>query len=724
MESYIYTRHHPSYEEHNVIKIGITDNIPERNSTYLTGEFIQGNFGLVISIPHEHRQFIDNHLKKVLTIYHVQNTGGTEFYQSQSYDMIIPVLDNTGINYSVLSHDEINKLIRKYHECILACNTTDNNENNMTNTPNNIYVIKDIKPDSHQTEVLTNISKFYQHHDIGKIIWSCGLGKTLTSLFIVNVLNCNKICIGVPSSYLLQQFETEILRLFPDKNNILMFNKDSSITLNDVKAKIDSSTKNPVFVLTTYNSCHKLVGNIQFDFKIADEAHHLVGSRMDGKTFIKFHKITATKSLFMTATERVVGDCVNTTEYSMDDENTFGQLIDRKSVGWAIHNKKITNYTLTILKNNTKQVDDIIASCGMNGINNEHKELFLSAYMCLLCLSGKSDKYTGLSHILIYCNKIENAERIDMYITRLLKSAVFDFNDIYHKHTYKNINLKNELALFKQAKKGIISCVYKLGEGVDIKFLNGVVFAENMNSEVRIVQSALRPNRLCADMPDKKAYLIVPYIDDAKNTAVPTYRYNGFDKIRSIIAKLGNVDENFIQRLRLQTVTGISDVDVLTDADGKASVNHINIGDVNDDNELENIKLKLMYAKSLRTEINEHQLEYDYVRSLNRKYGFQCKQDYIQSRDTHENYVENAEVHFKTNVVWKNWYDFLGVDTSVYAPDTLTWKIICKENNIKNLNDYDKKYINDVRLPQSPAELYSNFTNINNELNAYTKRRS
>jgi predicted helicase len=408
----------------------------------------------------------------------------------------------------------------------------------------------------------------------------------------------------------------------------------------------------------------------------------------------------------------------------MDNENVFGHLIDRKSVGWAIHNKKITNYTLTILKNTTKQVDDIIASCGMDGISNEHKELFLSAYMSLLCLSGKSDKYAGLSHMLIYCNKIEHAERVDVYITKLLNSAMFDFNNIYHKHTDKNINLKNELALFKQAKKGIISCVYKLGEGVDIKYLNGVVFAENMNSEVRIVQSALRSNRLCADMPDKKAYLIVPYIDDAKNTAVPTYRYNGFDKIRSIIAKLGNVDENFIQRLRLQSITGTSDVDVLTDADGKAPVNHINIGDVNDDNELENIKLRLMYAKSLQTEINEHQLEYDYVRSLNRKYGFQCKQDYIQSRNTHENYIKDAEAYFKANVVWKNWYDFLGINTSVYAPDKSTWKKICQDNDIKNLDDYYKKYIDDVRLPQSPAELYSDFTNINHELNAYTKRRS
>lgn len=131
-----------------------------------------------------------------------------------------------------------------------------------------------------------------------------------------------------------------------------------------------------------------------------------------------------------------------------------------------------------------------------------------------------------------------------------------------------------------------------------------------------------------------------------------------------------------------------------------------------------------MDTKSLQTEINKHQLEYNYVRSLNRKYGFQRMHDYIQSRDTHEKYIEDAEFYFKANMVWKNWCDFLGIDTSVYAPYLSTWKRICRENNIKNLDDYVKKYIDDVRLPQNPAEFYSNFTNINNELNAYTVRRS
>ena len=48
-------------------------------------------------------------------------------------------------------------------------------------------------------------------------------------------------------------------------------------------------------------------------------------------------------------------------------------------------------------------------------------------------------------------------------------------------------------------------------EGIDIPKLNGVVFASIMNSEIRIIQSALRPHRLEKGNPDKHAYILLPY---------------------------------------------------------------------------------------------------------------------------------------------------------------------------------------------------------------------
>ena len=55
--------------------------------------------------------------------------------------------------------------------------------------------------------------------------------------------------------------------------------------------------------------------------------------------------------------------------------------------------------------------------------------------------------------------------------------------------------------------------VYIFGEGFDLPKLNGVCIAGNMQSETRIVQYLLRPNRLESGNTNKKAYVIIPYID-------------------------------------------------------------------------------------------------------------------------------------------------------------------------------------------------------------------
>ena len=63
--------------------------------------------------------------------------------------------------------------------------------------------------------------------------------------------------------------------------------------------------------------------------------------------------------------------------------------------------------------------------------------------------------------------------------------------------------LRCMLANFEKSKFGIISCVYCLGEGWDFPLLDGVVFAENMSSNIRIVQSALRASRKNKNEPNK-----------------------------------------------------------------------------------------------------------------------------------------------------------------------------------------------------------------------------
>ena len=310
----------------------------------------------------------------------------------------------------------------------------------------------------------------------------------------------------------------EIIKIYNNYENILYIGGESETNNNSIHLHIESTTNEDdinifinndsnecKFLITTYDSCNKL-SNINFDFKIGDEAHHLVGSCHE-KTKESFHKIKSKKSLFMTATEKVVeNNMTNKIIYSMDDEKIFGKTIDIKTINWAIENKKITDYNLIIIKNTEDDVDNIINSLNLSDTSIiDNKDLFLSAFMSLKAF----EKYNDLTHILVYTNKTENSELVKKYIDIILELNIININkDNYYnkalhskiKEHLNDIKLSDgtiqdgEITKFKKASWGIISCVYILSEGFNCPKLNGVVFGENMDSDVRILQSTLRPN--------------------------------------------------------------------------------------------------------------------------------------------------------------------------------------------------------------------------------------
>jgi predicted helicase len=308
--------------------------------------------------------------------------------------------------------------------------------------------------------------------------------------------------------------KNEVMRIFNNSENILYvggeIEKNENYTIESTTKEdiinnfINKKSSDCKFVITTYDSCHNISNN-NFDLKIGDEAHHLVGISFE-KTKDSFHKIKSNKSLFMTATEKVIeNNRTNNQVYSMDDKKIFGEVIDSKSINWAIENKKITDYNLIILKNTEDEIDNIINSLNL-GVNNQiknsildHKDLFLSAFMALKSI----EKYNDLTHILIYTNKTEHSELVKKYIDVILELKIININkeNYYNKalHSNSNGNLNDiklpdgsinqgEITKFKKAQWGIISSVYIFGEGFDCPKLNGVVFGENMESDIRIVQ--------------------------------------------------------------------------------------------------------------------------------------------------------------------------------------------------------------------------------------------
>jgi predicted helicase len=731
----IYLRDNEWFRLKNLIKMGIASYAKDRNSTYITSEPQAGEYIYVIEIPLDSMKILDKYLKSYLKPYNIYNKpGGTEFYNRSIIELIEPYLENLNIEYKVLTKEEI--ILMNRCERIRNIPNVDKVKN-IFNQLNLQYIIQQyknkrinkeniiniIEPKEHQKYILEIIEEFFILNDIGKIVWACGLGKALLSILIVNLLKVKRIVFGVPSNNLQKQIKKEILKIFPNKNNILFVGgyENDGIRSTTNKKTILSFLNNsvntlPKFVISTYNSCHLLVDNdIIFDFKIGDEAHHLVGVEKDENIgFRLFHKINSVKSFFMTATEKTIETSINKEIYSMDDETIFGKYIDIKSVHWAIENKKITDYNILVLKNKESEVDKIVNTLMLNIFN---KEIFISCYMCLKSF----EKYSDLTHLLLYTNNTEDAELANKYIDEILSLNILSISkeNIYNNSLHsKNCNdLDGEVCKFKNKSYGIISCVYIFGEGFDLPKLNGVCIAGNMQSETRIVQYLLRPNRLEFNNPNKKAYVIIPYIDNNDWTS----KNKSYEKIRNIISQMRNVDENIEQKIFV-SVLGKEKKEI-TKKDEKEKNIYYNYQFEENCDELNKIKLRLRYSKALSSKFTEEEDEYNYVRSINASLNIKSKKEYIEKKDIHINFIASPEEYFKFKGIWNNWYDFMGINTSKFIESKQDWINFCIEKNIKSLDNYYLACeIYDI-LPKEPDEFYNHFTNILCELGINKNRR-
>lgn len=337
-----------------------------------------------------------------------------------------------------------------------------------------------------------------------------------------------------------------------------------------------------------------------------------------------------------------------------------------------------------------------------------------------MCLKS-FEKYNDLTHLLLYTNTTEHAEIAKKYIDDILLSNILSIpkENIYNKALHsKNCNdIDGEVLEFKNNQYGIISCVYIFGEGFNLTKLNGVCIAGNMQSETRIVQYLLRPNRLDFENPNKKAYVIIPYIDsDDWETANKSY-----EKVRNIISQMRNVDEKLEEKL----IVSIGEKRI-KEEDNKHTntINcHHNYEFEENGDELNKIKLRLRYSKDLGSKFTEEQDEYNYVRSINSSLNIKSKKEYIEKERIHTNFIPYPEDYFKSRGVWNNWYDFMGVDTRNFIQYKEDWIKFCRDKNINLLSKYYNYCEEYDILPKEPAHFYKDFTNIPSELGFNRNRR-
>lgn len=197
MKGYLYLRKHESYDKYSVYKMGISKKIIKRGFTYTTGEVKRGEFCFVVKIYDIELLKIERLLQNYFLHLNFKIDGGTEFYKYEIIEQIILYLEKLKIKFNVIDINDINDEINR--EIIIKKLKKTNFINFLKSHKTRKALIKEnpIKPNEHQIEVLNKIKDFYDVNDIGKICWSCGLGKALLSIFIVQKMNFKTVVIGV-----------------------------------------------------------------------------------------------------------------------------------------------------------------------------------------------------------------------------------------------------------------------------------------------------------------------------------------------------------------------------------------------------------------------------------------------------------------------------------------------------------------------------------------------
>ena len=268
---YIYIRDHKYYELEDVCKLGKCTSIPDRDSTYATGEYNRGQFVLVIQILPDQKynntyveKLSQNYFKK----YHSKTDGGNEFYKKNIINEIIPFLNSTKIKFKVLTEKEINSLLRterlqKLKDLLKKFfHNKQSKENRLRNKLQEIYLV----------EIINHLNTYK------KVFLKAPTGFGKTHIYYKTILRMkfNRILFLTPRILLNQQIvEDKYSSYIKDDNYKIIHFSDLDNSSKEEKIKKYSKNNRKIIMTSCYQSGNRLLEYIKkykflFDLIIFD----------------------------------------------------------------------------------------------------------------------------------------------------------------------------------------------------------------------------------------------------------------------------------------------------------------------------------------------------------------------------------------------------------------------------------------------------------------------
>lgn len=411
----------------------------------------------------------------------------------------------------------------------------------------------DLVPRDYQEQAIKSILSELDISDRCHAVMACGSGKTLVSLWVCERSKSKTILVLIPTIQLISQTLKEwesntkwsyyrYIVICSDKTIVDGVNidikkeYDISVTtrLEDIRYFLANEPCNKDYktiIFSTYASSDVLCSaakGIKFNMAIFDEAHKLAGSSNSERHFSKCiydKNIRIDKRVFVTATPRhskISDKQKETFVYSMDDESLFGKRAFTLSLDDAIHKNIVTDYKVVIP----------IYSDG--DVNADSRT---SAFV-------KSISESGSKKILVFHNTIQQSIDFvdDIKASNILNSFVIKHIDGSMTAYERNQILDN----YKNNKNVIISNAKCLTEGINVPSIDMVVFYNNKNSVVDIVQAVGRAIR---KSPGKKfGYICVPLVSKLSET--------NYGIIYNILKTMSEVDKDMFEYIKKKNKYG------------------------------------------------------------------------------------------------------------------------------------------------------------------------
>jgi superfamily II DNA or RNA helicase len=313
--------------------------------------------------------------------------------------------------------------------------------------------------------------------------------------------------------------------------------------------------------------------------------------------------------------------------------------------------------------------------------------------------------------IVAWCGKIKASEmwKTLFELNHKQKEIIKDFK--FYLDTSQNGD--EDYEEFKKSDgNAILFCANKHREGSDIKKLDACMFLDAVIKRgcVPFIQSI---GRVLRKESDKKVSGVV--ID-------AIYKYDDYEKdfVDKIIGyyislqnlseeiDLDNPYENYDKYLELKNITKFDPDNEMIHLNFNNNVISINVNKLQwkdiiyKFNNVLQKKIRLSESNKLYADFKALKL---IVKDNNIKSSFEYKKVYEKLK-----IIPNPEYIF--SIYWKNWYDFLSIDTSIYPSTKLELKQKINVLNINTIKDYYTK-ADEYKIPLMPYELYPDFIDFN-----------